>query len=289
MPWDNLAILIPTRNRPAILATTLKELAKVGLKDAALWVYDDASEKPQAVQDVVKTWPGGRIIRGEQRVGQAAGRNVLLRACGKEYGLLLDDDSFPASAEGLVEHLAGSRTPERPAIVTFQYKSMADGKLSRPACVPAGPAGCFSGGGSVFHIPSVLGVGGFRDFFTYGYEEPELSMRLWLRGLTIWYDPRVVINHNHFETPDERRDYREYDYLYARNGILMSSLNMPFWFGLPHGLARSLRLSLRLRRNVWARARRTRAGLWLAFCLRQERTPCRFGQALAWCRFVRRA
>ena len=41
--FENLAILIPTRNRPEILATTLVELQKAGLGAVALWVYDDCS------------------------------------------------------------------------------------------------------------------------------------------------------------------------------------------------------------------------------------------------------
>jgi GT2 family glycosyltransferase len=285
---NNTAILIPTRNRPGILATTLGELKRIGLGEVALWVYDDASDDGEAVREVVqKVWPDGRVIRGVCRVGQAEGRNVLMRACGKEYGLFLEDDSFPASSDGLATHLYPDTKRGHRAVTTFQCKSMADGKLSMNPSVPAGTCVSFLGGGSIFHIPSVLAVGGYRKFFVYGYEEPELAMRLWLHGYEIWYDPEVVINHNHFESPGEQRNNKEYHYLYARNGILMSSLNMPLWFGLPHGLARSFRHSLYRPRNCGAKARGTLAGLWLSLTLWRERTPCRFQQALAWCRHVK--
>ncbi len=288
MSWGQLAILIPTRNRPIILATTLAELRKIGMGKAALWVYDDASNDREAIREVVgRTWPNGSIIRGEKRVGQAEGRNILMRTCGKEYGLLLDDDSFPASSDGLAKHLNQNTKSAPRAVTTFQYKSMADGKLSTSPSVPSGTCTSFLGGGSVFHIPSVLAVGGYRRCFVYGYEEPELAMRLWLNGYEIWYDPAVVINHNHLETPGEQRNNKEYDYLYARNGILMSSLNMPLWFGLLHGLTRSIRRSLYRHRNFGAKAQGTLAGLWLSLTLWSERKPCRFKQALAWCRHVK--
>jgi GT2 family glycosyltransferase len=285
-PWDKLAILIPTRNRPGILATTLQELRKAGLGETALWVYDDCSTDPEAIKRVVQDWPQGKVIRGQARVGQAEGRNVLMRACEKEFGLFLDDDSFPKSATGLERHLPEWPDPQR-AIVTFQYLDVPTQRLSTPPDVGEGVARSFQGGGSLFHIPKVLGLGGFRSFFVYGYEEPELSMRIQMKGLQIWYDPAVVVHHNHFETPNECRDEREYDYLYARNSILMSSLNMPFWFGLPLGLARSVRRSLYRRRNFGTKARGTLAGLWLSLTLWRERTPCRFKQALAWCRHVK--
>jgi GT2 family glycosyltransferase len=158
--------------------------------------------------------------------------------------------------------------------------------MSVPSGVGRTAVSSFLGGASLFHLPSVLAVGGYRECFVYGYEEPELAFRLWLAGMKIEYLP-IMISHNQFHSPQEQRDYREYDFLYARNGILMSSLNMPLWFGLPHGLLRSLRRSLYLRRNFWVKARGTCAGIWMTFNLWSERNPCSFAQAREWLHFTR--
>lgn len=284
--FEKLAVLIPTRNRASILRTTLRELERRGFKDLPLWIYDDCSIDPGAIQGVARTWPDAKVIRGESRVGQAQGRNILMRACGKEFGLFLDDDSFPFSAAGLEPHLS-SGFPQKRAIVTCQYLDVPTRRLSTRAHESAGPALTFQGGGSLFHISTVLGLGGFRSFFIYGYEEPELAMRIRLNGFEIWYDPELVVHHNHFETPNECRDHHEYDFLYARNSILMSSLNMPLWMGLPHGLARSLRRSFFRRRNAWAKVRGTAEGIRQSFSRWRERTPCSSAEALAWVRFAK--
>jgi GT2 family glycosyltransferase len=283
----NLALLIPTRNRPDILATTLGELQKAGFGDVALWVYDDCSTDAEAIPRVIKSWPGAKVLRGTQRVGQAEGRNILMRACGKEFGLLIDDDSFPMHSTGLQRHLDEPRDTRR-AITTFQYLDVPTQRLSTPKELGEGVARTFQGGGSLFHIPTVMGLGGFRSFFIYGYEEPELAMRIQMKGLQIWYDPSVVIHHNHFETPNECRDHQEYDYLYARNSILMSSLNMPLWVGLPHGLARSLRRSFFRHRNASAKLHGTLAGIWFSFSLWRDRTPGSSRKALEFIQFNRR-
>jgi GT2 family glycosyltransferase len=285
MWWDKLAILIPTRNRPNILAVTLDGLRKAGFGAANLFVYDDASDDVEAVRRVVGTWPGAKLICGQKRVGQAAGRNVLMRECGREYGLLLEDDTFPDVADGIPAHVGEMPGADHIAVVGFQCRSLDTGGLSVAPTVSAGFACSFLGGACLFHIPSVLAIGGFRRFFVYGYEEPELAMRLWLAGFRVWYDPSVIVLHNQFQTPDEKRDDREYDYLYSRNVLLMLSLNMPLWFGLPHGLARSLRRLSYRRRNSGAKIRGTIAGLWLSFALWKERKPCSLRAALEWLRF----
>jgi GT2 family glycosyltransferase len=283
---DLFAILIPTRNRPGILRRTLDELRSQGFGNHPLWIYDDASADAHAIAESVAVWPGARLLRSEKRTGQAQGRNRLMREAKAEYALFLDDDSWPEDRISLL-HSWEVMMRDRLAVATFQYRSLADGKLSVSAHRPRGAACAFLGGASLFHVPSVLSVGGYREIFIYGYEEPELALRLWLAGMRMEYLPGIVVAHNHFETPDEYRDYREYDFLYARNGILMSSLNMPLWFGLPHGLFRSIRRSFYERRSLWPKVRGTWAGISLSFSLWGERNPASIQQTLGWCRFNR--
>jgi GT2 family glycosyltransferase len=284
MKQVNTAILIPTRDRPRILGVTLEGLQKAGMSGIPIWIYDDFSEDPTAIKRVVSSFPNTRLVRGEKRVGQAEGRNILMRQCASEYGLLLDDDSFPNNSDWLENATQSMPGSNRVAITSFQYRAMSDGSLSLPAGTRPGFATAFLGGASLLHIPSILEVGGFRSGFIFGYEEPELALRLWVRGYRIWCDPSVLVNHNQFYCAEERRDTREYDYLYARNSILMSSLNMPLWYGLPHGLARSVRRSFYFRRNWRSKLEGTLVGLCQSFTLWRQRTPCSFGQAIEWTR-----
>ncbi len=281
MTGDRISILIPTRNRPGILRRTLEELLARGFGGYPLLVYDDASEVPEEIAGVVAEWPGGRVIHGKKRGGQATGRNCLLRAAATDYALMLDDDSWPED-RGLFEAAADEMSGAGIGVGTFQYRSLADGKLSIPEGEGRGRVMSFLGGASLFDVKQVLGVGGFLEPLVYGYEEPELSLRLWLNGVRIEQFPEVVVAHNHFETPDEKRDYREYDYYYARNSILMSAMNFPLVLGLPHGIFRSARRSLYQRRNVAAKVKGTVAGVVDTFRLGGMRKPCGIAKAWEW-------
>lgn len=281
------SLLIATRNRPQILAVTLQKLLEKGFGSYPLWIYDDASEHPEAIRDVVAAWPGAQIRREEQQRGQAYGRNVLMRACGTPYAISLDDDQYFLEEGDLQAHLQEPRIDPARAAVSFQCRAVKDGRLDRPADLPSGPTTWFMGGCVLFHVPSVLQVGGYREWWVYGYEEPELALRLFAAGYSIWYDASILVEHNQWYNPSERRDFREYDYLYARNAVLMASLNYPLLLGLPVGLLRSVRRAFFLRRNFGAKARGLWHGITFTFTHWTERAPLTWSRSLQWIRMNR--
>lgn len=281
------AILIATRNRPAILADTFAQLRAHGFGNYPLWIYDDASEDAAAIRAVVESWPGARLVREEKQRGQAHGRNVLLRSCGTPYAICLDDDQYFLEAGNLSAYLVEPRPADAPAFVSFQCRAKKDGRLDRPAELPSGPTTWFMGGCVLFHVPSVLQVGGYRPWWVYGYEEPELSLRLFAAGFTLWYDASILVEHNQFHNPGERRDYAEYDYLYARNAVLMATMNYPLLLGLAVGVPRSVRRAFLFKRNYGAKLRGLWHGLLFTFTKWGERAPMSWDRSLQWIRMNR--
>jgi glycosyltransferase involved in cell wall biosynthesis len=276
------AILITTRNRPAILQESLTRLRDVGLGELPLYVYDDNSCDPDANRKVAQSWPNNTFICGKKWMGQAYGRNLLMRSCEFEYALVLDDDQYFLELGGLETHLMSCPNQGGPAVVTFARIAKSSGRRDIHAWVPAVRLHVFMGGTALFHLPSILSVGGFRDYWGFGYEEPELSMRLFAAGYSILYDPSIVMEHNQFYTAEEGRDSRLYDFLYARNGILLSTLNMSLWPGFVEGLIRSARRSLTSRRNPWAKVRGTLQGIFDTVKYWNDRKPLPYSTCMEW-------
>jgi GT2 family glycosyltransferase len=285
------AILIPTRNRPERLRETLSRLREEGLGNLPLWVYDDCSDDPQAVKSMIEAgWAGGQVVRGEMRVGQAQGRNVLLRACQTDFAIMLDDDQYFLETGNLNEHILSHADHSERSIVQFQSIIKGTGEVAIPKGVGPQPVSSFMGGSILAHVPSILKVGGYRDFFVYGSEEPDLVMRLWAQGFQVWYDPSIVVEHNQSYSAEERRDLREYDYLYARNILLLHTMNMPLWVGLPVGIARSARRLFYRRRGLGNYAAKTMgllSGICTTFSKWSERTPLPMQKLQSFWRFSR--
>ncbi len=282
------AILIPTRNRPGILRDSLTRIREAGFGNLSLWIYDDVSDDPGAIaRAATEAWPGAHVIHGKVHAGQAHGRNVLLQSCQCEFAIMLDDDQYFLESGRLLEHLDPARRDPACAAVSFQCRDKADGRLDVPAHITARRCASFMGGCVMFHVPSILAVGGYREFWGYGYEEPELTTRLFARGYHVWYDPSVLIEHNHIITSEARRNDVEYDFFYVRNVLLMSSMNMPLWFGLPLGLYRAIRRALAIHRNPLTKFKAILSGFYRTFRHWHERTPMSTREAVTWLRFTR--
>jgi len=278
----DLTILIPTWNRPMILRRTLEELRKGGFGKLPLLVYDDASTLSPSVVDVVQPlWEKADVIRSEIKRGQAFGRNRLLDEVKTRYALLLDDDSWPEDRDKLIEawqeaHKRGA------ACATFQYRSLGTGELSHTHIPKITTVNSFLGGAVILHVDTIRMVNGFRESLVFGYEEPDLSLRLWAAGKNIVFFPNVIFAHNQHYTPDEFRNFKEYDYLYSRNAILYCSLNFPILLGIPYGLISSVRRFFYHKRNYFEKFLGILCGLYDSFKYSKETTKLSISQFIDW-------
>jgi len=90
MPRDPVAVVVPTRNRPELLATCLAALqAELAAGDEVL-VVDSASDDAPAVARVA-AGAGARLVRCDER-GASRARNAGWRATDRELVVFVDDD-----------------------------------------------------------------------------------------------------------------------------------------------------------------------------------------------------
>jgi hypothetical protein len=198
----------------------LRPAAREGFGAYPLWIYDDASEDAGAIRAWWRRWPGARLVREERQRGQAHGRNVLLRACGTPYAICLDDDQYFLDEGSLSATFAEPRPAGARRVCPFQCvgpRRMA-AWTGPPTCPRAPPPGSWAAA-CCFTCPrccrwAATALVGLRLRGARAGPAPVC------RGLHLWYDASILVEHNQFHNPGERRDYAEYDYLYARNAVL---------------------------------------------------------------------
>lgn len=93
-PADSVAVVVPTRDRPAGLRRCLTALA-AQRQAAEVVVVDDGSRDPRATETALSALPEAKLVRSERSRGPAAARNIGAEACAAEVICFTDDDCEP--------------------------------------------------------------------------------------------------------------------------------------------------------------------------------------------------
>lgn len=171
------SIIIPTRNREAILADTLARLTALG--DCAFEVIVCDNGSSDETLGLQTAFPEVRWIALRDNHGCAA-RNIGAAAAHGRLLLMLDDDSWPA--EGVITSLVqlfDSRLDLGAAALRVR---LADPPHRHDA---GGVAGVFFNCGGAIRRTAYLEAGGFPINYDYYAEEYDLCCRLWRAGWQI--------------------------------------------------------------------------------------------------------
>ena len=187
-----ISYVLPTRDRPERLASTLKALSELGnhqeVGGAELIVVDNASRTLPVVPAQLPSGMPVRLIRRQSNEGAAA-RNAGVQASdpSAEWIVMLDDDSHPIDTR-FFSAIQG-RGPEVGAV-------MADIRLPRLGTREVGGLPeVFIGCGVAIRRSLFLELGGYDPTFNYYVEEYDLAARLLLAGYRVEFDPAFRIDH----------------------------------------------------------------------------------------------
>lgn len=205
----SVAYVMPTRDRPAVLARTLDCLGVLPPHDAEVVVVDNASAETPRVPTRLDNGTPVRLMKMNANLGAAA-RNHGAQSTDAEWVVMLDDDSRPTDL-GLLDALDDA--PEDALAVT------ADIRLTRgvreSGGLPEVPVGC----GVAYRRAAFCELGGYDPAFGYYVEEYDLAARVLLAGGRVLFDRRFCVEH------DKAADGRNMDLILGRlvrnNGWVM--------------------------------------------------------------------
>jgi glycosyltransferase involved in cell wall biosynthesis len=95
-----VTVILPTRDRPALLARAVRSALSQTYRDLEVRVVDDGSDPPVELPDDARRDPRTRLIRTEASRGAATARNLAVEDAGPILAFLDDDDVwFPRKLE----------------------------------------------------------------------------------------------------------------------------------------------------------------------------------------------
>lgn len=235
----NLAVIMPTRNRPCIAAQNLLKV-HAQFPDAPIYVFDDASDDAVAVAMAMAAVPRSKLIRSEKNIGPAGARRRLIEMADARWCLAIDDDCHPRGDFDPSRWIMTEPGPQSndPIAVSFRYIRSYDNEIAPPGELDVGPARGLLGGASLLHRASIIAIGNYNEGYMFGCEDTDLARRVWASGQQLWIDPDNFIIHDHVAAG---RNIKREAFYYTRNCVLLNVMSLPIWYGLPLGLAQAVK------------------------------------------------
>jgi GT2 family glycosyltransferase len=222
-----LSLLVVTFNRPADLFDLLQSVAEQGsapdVLEEMLILDNGTSVDYTQCWDFVKRHPELpiRVLRSDENIGAAAGKNRIMREARGDAFLILDDDVVFATSRDLAS-LASVLEKDffreaKAGIVQFRvvYHDTKEPQRSAYPSKRRGPArnsefltGFFAGCATLMRKEALDRVGLYPEEFAIYMEEYDLGYRMIDAGYSIGYDPSVTIEHKESREgrlPDDRK------------------------------------------------------------------------------------
>ena len=119
-----VSVIIPTRNRPALLRAALASLLQQSRPVDQIIVVDDASDSAEWIPAALAMSPVIEVVREERKRGVSAARNHGLDRARGDYLMFLDDDDLvaPRFVEQGLAVLAANPSADG---VFFRYRTIA--------------------------------------------------------------------------------------------------------------------------------------------------------------------
>ncbi len=192
---------ITTKNRKVILPKAIESALKQNYKDIKVFIFDDGST--DGTSELKFKYPEVRWERAEESLGLLEARNKMMRSCGADIFISLDDDAWFLKNDEVELAVDYFNQNEYLGGIGFDILERGTARYREVPRAQPLPTNFFMGAGHALRLSIVQKVGYYVPFpVKYGHEEKDLGIRMLDEGYEIWMLPGVHVWHDY--TPIER-------------------------------------------------------------------------------------
>lgn len=251
-----VSVLIITHNRSKELLETIKNINSQTFKEIEIIVVENGSD-----DEVVETNKAALKVRdvtyisSEKNLGVSGGRNKALKLAKGEVIIEIDDDAVfddDSSIEKIVKFFDEHKDVGIQAFRIINYYSREITPVEFPFKnkkrdpVKPGKSAWFIGAGHAFTRELIDEIGYYRDFFPWGSEEQDYSVRAIDAGYNIFYNSEIIVYHK--KSPKGRiSNPTEFAIVALTNRYKFALYNFPLFNVLSHIFIRSIQSVLKFK------------------------------------------
>ena len=244
----NSAIIIPNWNGLKTLKACIESALNQSVKSAVILVENGSSD--DSLEFVQKNYPEVIIVKNNKNLGFAGGVNSGIRYSfmnNYEYLLLLNNDAV-AEKDWVKYMIRAIKKSENIGAATSKIltnnnliDSVGNGYSSWGLPFPCARNEeatenyneeiqilGVSGGASIYKVKMLKEIGLFdEDFFAY-YEDLDLSIRAWLAGWKIIYEPKAIVFHQIGATSGKIKGFTTYQTIKNLHWLLIKNIPLRY-------------------------------------------------------------
>jgi len=218
-----VCIGITTKNRGEILQKAIHSALEQSYDNKDILVFDDGSN--DITRELPEKYPQVKWMREDESIGLLAARNKMMKTCGADLFVSLDDDAWFLKGDEI--ELAVSYMINNPEIGAISFDVLQkDTKRFKPVERADGiETNVFIGCGHMLRLSAVREIGYYVPFpLKYGHEEKDLCIRLIDAGYEIIFMPGVHVWH---EYTSVERNVREQRFSFFVNDLVFPFRRVP--------------------------------------------------------------
>jgi glycosyltransferase involved in cell wall biosynthesis len=232
-----VCIGITTKNRGEILQKAINSALEQSYANKKVLVFDDGST--DMTTDLPAKYPEVEWMRVDNSIGLLAARNKMMKECGADLYVSLDDDAWFLKGDEIAVAVKQMTDNPMTAAISFDVLQNDTKRFYEVERTPEIETNVFIGCGHMLRLSAVEEVGYYVPFpLRYGHEEKDLCIRLIDKGYSIFFMPGVHVWHDYTSV---ERNFREQRYSFIVNDLIFPFRRVPLQYFFPVMLNNILR------------------------------------------------